>query len=267
MLGLAAAHNGDLTLARDQMLKSAEADGFPLAWLNVAKLELDLGSKARAKAALNEAMRLGVQSPQIALGAAFLWLQLGDEPAATDAAASALAVAPGFASDPWWQSTPQLERVWQQALPLAYERAPVTAAYLIAAEAGDQDAANRLAAEVPGDDGRIARLVAAAWDGDRSAFDELHAIARENPLRDKWVAQCRRVADRSHDEDWPHQTYSCDGAGIPLALSVVRVGPPLDSIVMLPGPGMSFHIQYGYRRFGPFDQLVPGLPHLRAMVV
>ena len=48
LLGLAAAHNGDLELARDQMLASARADGFPLAWLNVARLELDLGDREAA---------------------------------------------------------------------------------------------------------------------------------------------------------------------------------------------------------------------------
>ena len=78
LLGLAAAHNGDLELARDQMLASARADGFPLAWLNVARLELDLGDREAAESALRESFRLGAQSPQTAMGAAVLWMELGD---------------------------------------------------------------------------------------------------------------------------------------------------------------------------------------------
>ena len=61
---LAAAHRGDLVGARDAMLRSAQIDGLPVAWLNVAKLELDLGNAAASQAALGEAMRLGYQSPR-----------------------------------------------------------------------------------------------------------------------------------------------------------------------------------------------------------
>ena len=187
--------------------------------------------------------------------------------AAVDAAAHALAVAPGLASDPYWQSTPELEGIWRDALPKAYTLAPPTAAYLIALEAGQEGAATRLADAIPGEDGHVAGLMAGAWTGDKRAFDELHDIARSDPLHDEWVALCRRVAARSRDVDWPHPNqYTCDGAGRPASLSIVRVGPPPDSRVFLPGPGMSFHHQYAYRRFVPYDLLVPGLPHLRAEI-
>ena len=60
--GLAEARAGNPEAAEGALLHVAEADGMPIAWLDVAKLRLDRGDATGARDALDEALRLGRQT-------------------------------------------------------------------------------------------------------------------------------------------------------------------------------------------------------------
>ena len=78
---------------------------------------------------------------------------------------------------------------------------------------------------------------------------------------------CRRVAERSREPGWGGaSTLTCDGTLGPSAILVVRVGTPAAWWTTLPGPNAVQHFLIVYRRFGPVDDLVPGLPHVRGML-
>jgi O-antigen ligase len=265
--GLAAARGGDLAAARDYFGRAAEIDDFPTAWLDLAEVEMDLGNVDAARDAIHRAMRLGYQQPQVAVGAAFLLRRAGDDDAAVDALASALVVAPGLASDPYW-ATPDWSSLLDAAVDESLERASPSIGYRIALESGRQEEAARLAASIPEDAGAVARLVVRAWSGDVTAFDELHARAISNPLAPAVVSICRRVAAHARELGWNDSgAWACDGAGIPTDFQIVRISPPPESKVALPGPNASWHFKYTYRRVTPFDELVPGLPHLAGVIL
>jgi tetratricopeptide (TPR) repeat protein len=262
--GLAAAHEGNLEEARDALLASAEIDDFPFSWLNIAELEHELGNDLATRTALDQAMRIGFQNPQVAYGAMTLYEALGDRDAAVSAAADALVAAPGLASDPSW-STPDLQAVFDAALPAAFERAEPAIGYRVAMEGGLREEALRIAAMLPEDDRVVAEAAVDAWFGDEAAFAELRRIAAANPLDNVHVATCRRVASRTNEADWPFSwNGDCIGAG-PFEYQAVRVGPPAAGRATLPGPDATWHFQYAYRRLAPFDEVVPGVPHLRSV--
>jgi Flp pilus assembly protein TadD len=263
--GLAAAHEGNLEEARDALQAAADIDDFPAAWLDVAELELQLGNDDAARSAVDRAMRIGFQNPQVAYGAMAIYEALGARDAAVSAAADALVAAPGLASDPSWSSTPDLQAVFEAALPVALDRAEPAIGYRIAMEAGRQDEAARIAASLPGQDRAVAEAAVAAWFGDQAAFDELHEIAEANPLHNTYVATCRRIATRSHDPGWPNGwTGDCSGTG-PFEYPAVRVGTPIEGRATLPGPDATWHYQYVYRRLAPYDEFAPWVPHLRSV--
>jgi O-antigen ligase len=265
--GLATARLGDLVAARDYFRQAAEIDDFPTTWLDLAEVEMDLDNVDAARDAIRRAMRLGYQQPQVAVGAAFLLRRAGDDDAAVDALASALVVAPGLASDPYW-ATPDWYSLLDAAVDESLERASPSIGYRIALESGRQEEAARLAASISEDAGAVARLVVRAWSGDVTAFDELHARAISNPLAPAVVSICRRVAAHARDLGWNDSgAWACDGAGIPTDFQIVRISPPPESRVALPGPNASWHFKYTYRRVTPFDELVPGLPHLAGVIL
>jgi O-antigen ligase len=261
--GIAAAHEGRLPEARDALRRSAGIDDYPIAWVNLAQVELELGNHVAARAALDRAMRLGFQNPQVAYGAMTLYEHLDDREAAVSAAADALVAAPTLASDPAWGMT-ELATLFDAAVPLALDRAEPSVGYLIAMEAGRVEDALRLAASLPMDDRSVAQAAVQAWNGDRAAFEELHRLASANSLDNVDVAICRRVAERSHEPDWPYDwTGECTGTG-PFRYPAIRVGSPAAGLAYLPGPNATWHFQFVYRRFAPNDEVVPGLPHLRS---
>ncbi len=261
--GLAAAHLGDLATARDLIRRSAEIDDFPTAWVDLARVEADLGNPQAARAAVSAAMRLGYQQPQIALAAADLYLNLRDRGAAVRAATSALIAAPGLAGDPIWRSAPW-SPLRDEILQATFAAGPPDTAYLAALSADRFDEARTLVAAIPETERTVPRLMVEAWNGDRLAFDELHALAVENPIDQGVVALCRwvaGVATMAH----PASPWTCDRAGWSPVFTVIAVAPPPISRVALPGPNSSWHFQYVYRRTSPIDELVPGLPHLAAV--
>jgi hypothetical protein len=120
---------------------------------------------------------------------------------------------------------------------------------------------------IPADQRLVPELVARAWAGDHAAFDELHALAASDPLNGETGSLCRRIAERSLEPGWAGENArTCDGTGDPSAIIVVRVNPPRSWWTLLPGTNAFQHFPFVYRRFVPNDDLVPGLPHLGAVL-
>ena len=260
--GLAAAHEGELEEARDALRRSAEIDDFPTAWLDVAQLELELGNEAAARDAIDRALRIGFQNPQVAYGAMTIYEALGDRDAAISAAADALVAAPGLASDPDWASNEVLADILAKALPVAYDRALPEAGYKIALEAGETDTAGSIVDRIAESEREMPALAVAAWSGNQKAFDAIHARAVANPLDATAVPLCNRLAGRSREPNWGGSTtWSCDKTWLGNE-PVIRVAAPPSDRVTLPGPDAPWHHQYVYRRLTPDDELVPLLPHL-----
>jgi O-antigen ligase len=264
-LGLAAANAGGNEEARDAFQRSAEMDDYPTSWLNVASLEMGLGESTASRRALEAAMRLGRTQPQVAIGAATLYAELGDTDKTTSAVADALTAAPGLVGDPYWSSSAALEAAWSSAIPMAIGRLPKGVAYLLALEAGQLDVARQIVASLPDSQQEAYAAVIGAWTGDIQAFQAVYAWAAANPLDGNIVATCYRVASHAVDDlGLDPASWSCDGAGYAYEPFLVRVGEAPISREWLPGPNATWHFQGVYERFVPFDELVPGLPHLRA---
>ena len=261
-LGLAEAHGGELAAAAGHIRQAAEIDDYPTAWLDVARLELDLGNEPDAREAVQKAMRLGYQEPTVAVGASTIDLELGDRAEAVAALASALLFAPGLASDPYW-ADPAWNPIFEDALSGAIRDAPPGVSYKLALEGEHPERVPGIIDALPADQRLVPELVARAWVGDRAAFDQLHALALSDPLDGETSSLCRRIAERSREPGWPGgTTWTCDGTGDPSAIIVVRVNPPRSWWTLLPGTNAFQHFPFVYRRFVPSDDLVPGLPHL-----
>jgi O-antigen ligase len=260
-LGVAEAHAGDKSAALEHLRQSVVIDDYPTTWLDIARLQLDLGHTNEARDAVAAAMRIGYQEPDVAVGAFAVDLELGDRTAAVGALTSALVFAPGLASDPYWND-PIRRPIFDDALSSALRATDRSIAYKIALEAGRLEDAASLAAAIPSDARLIPSLVVRAWSGDRAAFDRLHGIALDDPVGSDAAAFCRRIAEISLEPGWSRGRWTCDGTGTPSAVLVVRVDPPPTWRGILPGANAFQHWAFTYRRFAPSDDLVPGLPYV-----
>jgi hypothetical protein len=257
-LGLALAHADRPGEALAAMRRAAEVDDYPLAWLNVAQLQAQLGNEAGARTALERALRVGYQNPQVELGAMPIYLGIGDYARAVDAAAAAIAQLPSLASDPAWASTPELERVFADALPLSMDWVEPGTAFWVAVEAERlEDAERQIQRMDPASQPQF-RLILDAWRGSRAAFEKLNEDATASPLDMNFAAICHRVAAHGRMSGSP---WECTATPVEHA-PVVRMGLRPDGRQQLPGPNAPWHFQYVYRRLAPFDELVPGIPHL-----
>lgn len=261
--GLAAAHTGDLANARDLIERAARIDDFPTAWIDVASLESDLGNPDAARAALARGTRLGFQQPQLALDAAELYLKLGDPQSAVEMAVAAIIAAPSLAADRVWDA-PRWQALREDITARALSSGPPDVVYISALSLNRIDDARHLVAAIPEDQREIPGLVVAAWSGDVAAFGRLHSLAVDNPLDQQLVALCRWVAQVGSEAHPRSRAWTCDRAGWSPVFTIVESSGPPPSRVVLPGPNSPWHFQYAYRRTSPFDELVPGLPHLAA---
>lgn len=264
-LGVAEAQIGDPGSALTHLRASAEIDDYPIAWLNVARLELGQGDRDAARTALAQAMRLGYQQPQVAFAASLMDAELGDGDAAVSALADALLVAPTLASDPFWEDQAR-HQLFEDALSAALTSAPPEVGYKLALEGGRAQLAPAIVAILPADEQAVPDLVVRSWAGDQAAFDALHARAIADPLNIDVVVLCRRLALRSAQVNLPAEGWTCFGAGSPDNALIVRVDPSnalgAAPVPGLPGPDASIHALYVYRRLAPLDKLAPGLLHL-----
>jgi O-antigen ligase/tetratricopeptide (TPR) repeat protein len=261
-LGLAEARAGNIQAAREAMARAATVDDFPIAWLNLARLDADLGRTNDALSALDEAMRLGRQQPEVAAGAASIHLALGQPDRAADDLAAAFVVAPSLAGDPALKVSP-FDAIRENAIVVARANATFEDAFLIDLELGRTADAIAMANTFRADDGARAETMAKAWSGDLAAFERLRAAALANPVDPVLAGMCRRVQivarEQGRGADW-----SCAGTINSAVYLVVRVVGKLQGRPVLPGPDSSWHFEYVYRRVDPFSLLVLGLPQLQS---
>jgi tetratricopeptide (TPR) repeat protein len=260
MLGLAEAHAGAPRVAAEAFRRAASTDDFPEAWVNLARLDLDLGDTTAAASDLSRAMRLGRQHPQVALAAATIYGELGQRDAAVGALADGLIAAPSLASDPTVRSRFAAEL--SDAVPAAIENLPPATGYLLALEAGQADVARRVAEALDPAGAAFADRVIDAWSGDLAAFQDVRQAGISRPLDAGAIALCRRIERVALDEQ-RGPSWSCDPMLHSATYIVVRVVEDLLGRPALPGPDASWHFQYVYRRADPFDLLVPDLLHLQ----
>jgi tetratricopeptide (TPR) repeat protein len=261
-LGVAAADAGDLPLAEPALEKSAAADDYTYAWLDLAAVRWRLGDAAGARAALSRAERLGLQRATVALPAGWLRQQLGDRQAAITDYAAALANAPTLADDPFWSSSPALRNIWPEVWTAGQAVLGGRGLLELDLVAGQVQLATQVAASLSPGDRTLYSLVVPAWRGDTASWAALQALASAHPLDSDPVSWCDLVAahlgDRAAADNyslWLAINNSPD-SGLP---QVVRVA--MDKASGLPWLILD---RYGslYRRPVPDAQVVSALPQL-----
>jgi len=259
--GLAAAHRGDSGTALAMLEAVATAGDLPEAWVDVAALEAAAGHQTEARAALDRASRLGLQRPAVAIAITDLAIRLGEPEHAIQAAASALVERPSLAGDPWWTTDPARAALFPAMLARAREVSSPAARWELSLMTGDSTAARTDTADAANP--AFAATVIDAWTGDVAAVSQLDALCEADPLNGP-IAWCARVA--SHDGDqqaaaryrrWDVFLNLDDGD----ALAELRVSVAPTEPTVAGGIAYVYPLD-AYRRFGIWDLLVPGLPHL-----
>jgi O-antigen ligase len=262
-LGLARARTENLSAAVAELRTAAEIDEFPQSWLDIAALEVLAGRPDEAHDALDHALRLGFQQPSISLAATGLYARLGDIDAARESLADAFEEAPSIAGDPWWNTQPGAEDVYQPVIRQLLDAGDATA-FRIALETGRLDAAQKALSSLGGDT-TVPELVLAAWSGDADARRQLEERAAARPLAVEAVAWSAIVADHLGDLA-ARNRYVAWAETINGGAGVESIGYRI--VDLLPsgrGPVGTFGQSYGqylYLRPVPRDELVPGLPQL-----
>ncbi len=264
MAGVAAANAGDLATAADALERSARADDYPFAWLDLAAVRWRLGDVTGARAALTSAERLGLQRVSVAVAAGWLRWQLGDRTAAISDYAAAVVAAPTLAGDPMWASDPELDAARTAIVEAARQQVdPDNVPLLFAVQLFGGDAAGATAELAPlsAADRALYDQVVAAWQGLPGAEAALHQLAEDAPLDRTVVAWCRLIAAR-HDEGdlvGRYSTWLRLTSGSPPGLPVARIvfAPPI--------PQRFDDVdRYGslYRRLVPAAQVIGILPQI-----
>lgn len=263
-LGIVAARNGDLATATTAFRAAAAADSLPESWLNLAALDLASGNSTAARADLDAALRLGEQQPIVQFDAGWLYEQLGDWTNAERAYTTSIEAFPSLAGDPFWTATQDRASHRATILARASQALGPAAAFDIALSAGETGEAARAAAAITDPDAQaLAELVLQAWGGDAVARSALETRAVSHPFDVTTLAWCSRIAERFGDHagalrfrQWADIASGSIGA-TGLTVRVTDAGP-----INPAGSNAEFYGQYTYRRPTPWDQLVPGLPHL-----
>jgi len=259
--GLALAHEGRTEEALAAIRQSAEGDDYPIAWLDVAALEAELGNDEAAAAGLEQAMRVGFQNSQVATAAVWVYLRLGDVDGAVAAARKAFELAPTLAGDPTWRDSEQLANVRRLALDELYAEADPITAFNVALEATELDNLPAIIERMPEQTRPVYENSLRAWTGDAGAFEDLRSMLLANPLDLVSAGTCHRFAAHGRVAGGDPTVWNCDGAAVRNE-GLFRIGQAPDGRLRVPGPDAPWHFHYVYRRLAPSDELVPGLPHL-----
>jgi O-antigen ligase/tetratricopeptide (TPR) repeat protein len=260
-LGVAAANAGDLARAETALTRSATADDYTYAWLDLAAVRWRLGDVNGARLALSRAERLGFQRPKVALPAGWLRQQLGDRQAALTDYVDALTGAPTLSSDPFWSSTAAVREIWPSVWAAAQTALEGRTLVVLDLVAGRLDLAKPVAATLAQGDPALYSLVVPAWEGDAGSWAALEALAAAHPLDADAIGWCELVAGNRHDQAaisryglWTEINGS--SANLPpfarVTTAMTQTVPPsvFDDYALL------------YRRPVPADQIVNTLPRL-----
>jgi hypothetical protein len=259
--GLAADRLGDHAAALGHFQTVATRDDLPEAWLNLAAEQFETGDLSAVEPSLRAALRLGIQRPSISVAAGDLGLRAGDRELGIEALSAAVIGAPSFLGDPWWRDDPRAREVSQEVATRAAVQAPWVA-WEISLMQGDAVAA-RQAAQVSGADQSTIEFID-AWGGDAQALDRLISNCHSNPFDSTALALCARIADRQNDPDLAarfRKLADLQVSGSGRFGAEVRIaqgggaGSADTTLALFWGP-------FTYRRFTPWDMLVPSLLHL-----
>jgi O-antigen ligase len=264
--GLAAAHLGDLTAARDDFDRVVGRDDLPYAWLNLAAVNAQLGDRDRAVGDLHRALRLGWQRADVAMAAGALALDLADTDDAIEGLAGAVAARADLAADPWFQAAPSRLALYPAVIDRAIELIMVLRpedAWTIPLMAGDAPGSRALAPKAQ--DPVLAASIIDAWAGDASATATLLDACGREPLRLDRLTWCARLADRKGDQGEASRFRTLAeviSPGSSLGTFDLRVTASDEARDVAVHPTAYWWAIYTYRRPIPDDVLVPGLVHL-----
>jgi len=256
--GLTAARAGDHEAAISYFQNVASRTELSEAWLNLAAEQLAVGRSDEARESLQHALRLGVQRIAIAVPAADLALQLGDEELAVAAFSDVIAEVPSLATDEYWRGEGRGAAIRDRMLAGAFAIASPDRAWELALMTGDRARAESLTTSAP--DPELARSVIAAWSGDTGARDNLLAQCRRRPFDANRVLWCARLEARRGQQrsaDRFRRVVSAYQGGT--FYRGAEIGITFD-----PGPrrqeqAAAFWGVFSYRRSTPRDMLVPSL--------
>ncbi len=264
--GLTAARAGDHRAAIGFFEAVTRSDDLPEAWLNLAaeRFEADgLAARDEVVADLTAALRIGIQRPAVAIAAGELAERVGERAMAVAALARATAAYPSFIADPWWAASTDRAALRDEVVARITSTNPEVG-WAIALMLGENATARQLATDPALDPSTIDFVD--AWAGDPAATERLRARCRTDPLASQVLDWCARVERRlGNDEQANVDQYIAlvpagrGGNGFELRVNDDEVvGRALD------GNAASFWGTFTYRRFTPWDVLVPSLIHLTA---
>jgi O-antigen ligase len=269
--GVAAANAGDLATAADALGRSAAADDYTIAWLDLAAVRWQLGDATGARVALARAERLGLQRMSVAVAAGWLRWHLGDRAAAISDYGAAIVAGPTLANDPFWRSDPELSAARPAIMDAArqqIEGGPGGAAahapmlFTLQLLGGDVAAAEVELAPLSATDRAFYEQVSAAWQGVPGSQAVLQQLAERHPLDSTPVGWCQLVAARNNEQDLVARYGTwlwLGGGGLPGGPPVARVelGQPLPQL-----PGGLDQYRSLYRRPVPDAQVIGILPQI-----
>lgn len=258
--GLTAAHVGDHAAAVSYFRRVvATGDDNNEAWLNLAAEEYLIGDKADVAAHLERATRLGVQRQSTAIAAGELALRAGDRALAVRLLGLAVSRWPSFINDPWW-TTGAGASVRDDVLADARARLPGPAAWEVELMAGNADVARSLAV---GSGVPEAADFVDAWTGDNAAAQRLYGYCGANLSDGPALDMCARIASRNGDIGRATGYRYLANAQNMVTTGDLRIEAPGDrSPREIAGTLATYWGTFTYRRFTPWDTLVPSLIHL-----
>ena len=262
--GLTAAHRGDHVASMTYFQLVTQTDDLPEAWLNLAAEQVAAGFTARAPHSIERALRLGSQRPAVLFAAADLALRIDAQEIAVPAFVAAVTRAPSLLGDlDYWASSPLLQQMRPTAAALAAEAAGQHLEWELALMTGRQDAAHDLAM-TPGLDPSTVDFVD-AWGGDEAAHARLAARCLDEPFNLQLLFWCARIEGHrgnvSRANDYRYLANAQVGGTYRSGAELRVAKTPLAGRSLEGNPAIFWGL-YTYRRYTPWDVLVPSLVHL-----
>jgi tetratricopeptide (TPR) repeat protein len=261
--GLTAAHAGDHAASAGYFRQITLREDLPEAWLNLAAEQVALGERSAASATIRSALRLGRQRPAISVPAGDLANRIGDRPLAVEAFTAAVLAAPSFLGDPWWLADANRHALQQEVADVAIAQAPPHLRWELALMSGDAALA-KSSASIDGLDPSTLDFID-AWTGDEGAYRRLVDRCAVDALLLYPLFWCARIEGRRGNVEASNNYRYLANTQL---WSSYRMGAEL-RVQTTPGVGRTvegnpaiFWGTYTYRRFTPWDMLVPSLIHL-----